>query len=233
MCGVGEAIGLDPNSNTVTSDACCYMWVKGKKGHYSCRILGRGEINLTTAAKCSLAHPCTNRPFKCTEEDCDKFVWTYISKNCCHSTCYIFPMFFNMLFFFQHAVFFFNMLFFSCMIFNMLFFAGPFFNMLFHVFNMLFFSAPISTCYFFNMLFLHMTFQHAKFCKTIFEHAIFYFNCNVGMVNPAWGMSVDYLRGRVGAKYLGSSPISVHPWCHGHGCFITAAVPSKELMLTT
>ena len=135
----------------------------------------------------------------------------------CFSTCY----------------FFFNMLFFSCMIFNMLFFAGPFFNMLFHVFNMLFFSAPISTCYFFNMLFLHMTFQYAKFCKTIFEHAIFYFNCNVGMVNPAWGMSVDYLRGRVGAKYLGSSPISVHPWCHGHGCFITAAVPSKELMLTT
>jgi hypothetical protein len=140
------------------------------------------------------------------------------------STCY---------FFFQHAIFHFNMLFFSCIIFNMLFFAGPFFNMLFHVFNMLFFSAPISTCYFFNMLFLHMTFQHAKFCKTIFEHAIFYFNCNVGMVNPAWGMSVDYLRGRVGAKYLGSSPISVHPWCHGHGCFITAAVPSKELMLTT
>ena len=77
MCGVGEAIGLDLDSNTVTSDACCYMWVKGKKGHYSCRILGRGEINLTTAAKCSLAHPCTNRPFKCTEEDCDKFVWTY------------------------------------------------------------------------------------------------------------------------------------------------------------
>jgi hypothetical protein len=142
----------------------------------------------------------------------------------CFSTCYFF---FNMLFFF------FNMLFFSCMIFNMLFFAGPFFNMLFHVFNMLFFSAPISTCYFFNMLFLHMTFQYAKFCKTIFEHAIFYFNCNVGMVNPAWGMSVDYLRGRVGAKYFGSSPISVHPWCHGHGCFITAAVPSKELMLTT
>ena len=31
---------------------------------------------------------------------------TSISKNCCHSTCYIFPMFFNMLFFFQHAVFF-------------------------------------------------------------------------------------------------------------------------------
>ena len=77
MCGVGEAIGLDLDSNTVTSDACCYMWVKGKKGHYSCNILGRGDINLTTAAKCSLAHPCTNRPFKCTEEDCDKFVWTY------------------------------------------------------------------------------------------------------------------------------------------------------------
>jgi hypothetical protein len=52
------------------------------------------------------------------------------------STCY---------FFFQHAIFHFNMLFFSCIIFNMLFFAGPFFNMLFHLLNMLFFPAAITT----------------------------------------------------------------------------------------
>ena len=74
----------------------------------------------------------------------------------CFSTCY----------------FFFNMLFFSCMIFNMLDSAGPFFNMLFHCLNMPFFRVAISTCYIHHHHFINMPFQHARFCWTIFQHAV-------------------------------------------------------------
>ena len=95
-----------------------------------------------------------------------------ISKNCCHSTCYFFPMFFNMLFFFQHAVFLIQHAVFFLHDFQHARFCRSIFQHTIWLIEHAFFS-----CSNFNMLyssppFFNMPFQHARFCWTIFQHAI-------------------------------------------------------------
>ena len=119
------------------------------------------------------------------------------------STCYIHHQFQHARFcrtIFQHDISFIEHAFFSCSNFNMLYSSPPIFN---------------------------MSFQHARFCRTFFQHAVSFIehaifscsNCNVGMVKPAWGMSVDNLRGPVGAKkrpsLLNGGIMRLQWWCRG------------------
>ena len=77
LCGVRPSIGqimIDPSQALG-----CPCGVIGTKGHpkpqHQCKLLGDVSYSLGSAAKCSLATPCTNRPIKCTV--CSMTVWSY------------------------------------------------------------------------------------------------------------------------------------------------------------
>lgn len=77
LCGVRPSIGqlmIDPSQALG-----CPCGVIGSKAHpkpqHQCKLLGDVSYSLGSAAKCSLAAPCTNRPIKCTV--CSMTVWSY------------------------------------------------------------------------------------------------------------------------------------------------------------
>ena len=76
LCGVRPSIGqlmIDPSQALG-----CPCGVIGSKAHpkpqHQCKLLGDVSYSLGSAAKCSLAAPCTNRPIKCTV--CSMTVWS-------------------------------------------------------------------------------------------------------------------------------------------------------------
>merc|ERR1711957_273015 len=57
----------------------CPCWLEKvaivAKPKHACKLIGAIDYSLGSAAKCTVASPCTNRPIKCTI--CNKVVWSY------------------------------------------------------------------------------------------------------------------------------------------------------------
>ena len=83
-----------------------------------------------------------------------------ISKNCCHSTCYFFSTFFNMLFFFFNMLFFISTCYFFPASFSTCYFLQVHFSTCYFMF---------STCYFFLHQFQHAIFSTCYFCTWLFN----------------------------------------------------------------